>query len=58
MTDHLLDFETWMELVDDACERIAGVSIYDLPDNVFYDLYEDGYTPAEAAKNTLTEAGW
>jgi len=51
-------FEQWMKAVDKVVERLAGLSVYDLPDMPFYDMYEDDYTPIEAARATLTESGW
>jgi hypothetical protein len=46
------EFDTWMEAVDTWCWQLVKVFIYDLADQPFYEWYEDGKTPREAAKLT------
>lgn len=41
-------FEMWMVEVDRACEARCGLSIHDLEDVDFYDMFEGG-TSAKAA---------
>ncbi len=49
------DFDTWMKKVDAALVKKCGVGYEDLPDRCWDDMYEDGYTPAEAAKEAIEE---
>ena len=51
-------FETWMQKVDSAVIRLAGVSVHDLADQFFYDWFEDGITPAQAARLALESEGF
>ena len=52
------EFQLWMEAVDDAVLQIPGVSVHDLPDRPFRDMFEDGASPREAAQDALEYAGW
>lgn len=52
------DFESWLELVDRALEAIAGVSMDDIPDVEYNDLWHEGLSPKAAAMRSLVEAGW
>ena len=58
MARSLDGFETWMRLVNTEVNVRTGLSVYDLQDMPFADMYEDEYTPSEAAEESLTEAGW
>jgi len=49
-------FEGWWEKVDAAVWRLAGCSIDDLPDVPLRDWYDDGTSPAVAARLALKEA--
>lgn len=51
-------FDEWMAEVDAAVQRIAFLSVHDLPDQTFYDWFESDYTPDEAAAETLEDAGY
>lgn len=51
-----MDFETWMDEVDWHVDEMLGQSVYDLPDCTFYDWYEDGMSPKEAASRCINEA--
>ncbi len=48
-------YEVWMSRVDAACEKIAGVSIHDLPDCCYADWHEEGLTPAQAARRAIRQ---
>lgn len=52
-----MTFEQWMQAVDAAVGNIAfGLSVHDLPDIAFRDLYESGETAQEAAEEALADA--
>ncbi len=52
-----MTFEQWMVKVNEAVGSIAfGLSVYDLPDIAFRDLYDDEATPEEAAREVLEVA--
>jgi len=43
-------FKKWMARVDKLCEEMVGVSIHDLPDVAFYDMWEDEEDPIAAVR--------
>ena len=51
-------FDSWMQKVDSAVMRRSGVSVHDLADQCFYDWYNDGITPVQAARLTLENEGF
>jgi len=52
-----MSFEEWMQAVDAAVGSIAfGLSVHDLPDIAFRDLYDSGETAQEAAEEALAGA--
>ena len=51
-----MSFKQWMQDVNDHVWRQAGCSVYDLPDCLFRDWYEDELTPVEAAARAVEEA--
>ena len=51
-------YQLWMERVDKAVRREAGLSVYDLPDLPFRDWFDDEVTAAEAARMALAESGY
>ena len=51
-----MTFESWMARVDAATYRLVGMSVYDLPDVAFMDMYEDGLSPKSAARAAIREA--
>jgi len=53
-----LGFRDFMNEIDAEVLRIAGVSVYDLPDCIFGDWYELGASAEEAARMALEEADW
>jgi hypothetical protein len=56
--DMELSFEEWMKAVDRQAIRKAGISIHDLADQPFRDLFEDGLDPAEVVADILEDEGW
>ena len=52
-----MTFDQWMAAVDVHVGATAfGLSVHDLPDIAFRDLYDAGETPAEAAHAALEAA--
>ena len=51
-------YEAWFRKVDQAIQRLAGVSALDLSDQPYWDWWEEGMTPTAAARSALTENGW
>lgn len=52
-TKQQIEFDQWLNRVDDECRKVLGLSIHDLPDETWRDWYDAGYTAHEA----LVEAG-
>ena len=50
-------FYAWMKAVDYRLTAKIGLDSNDLPDCAYYDWFEDGVTPAAAAKMAIVEAG-
>lgn len=48
-------FEAWLRKVDDA---LPGLSHLDLTDIAYRDLWEEGVTPSEAAREALEASGF
>lgn len=51
-----MNFEKWMELVDAAINVKSfgsGITHLDLCDWLYYDAFEDGCTPEDAAQSAL-----
>ena len=48
----------WMEAVDRACYRIAGISVYDLDDCPTRVWFDEGVKPITAARRALKRAGY
>jgi len=52
-----MTFEEWMVAVDEVVGNITfGLSVHDLPDMAFRDLYNDGSTAQDAAEEALGNA--
>lgn len=49
-------FDVWMGAVDQAVYAKVGVSVYDLPDVAFRDMYDAGKAAAAAANAAIREA--
>lgn len=57
MTATTTTYEQWMVEVDSAVGAMAfGLSVYDLPDFLSRDMFDDGATPEEAAQEALEGA--
>lgn len=52
------EFEAWMKRVDGFLEKEFLLDSKDLPDRPYWDEWQDGMTPVEAAKEALEYAGW
>ncbi len=52
-TNEDMEFETWMKAVNRWLRQHASVDADDLVDYSYYDAWEDGATPAEAAVEAL-----
>lgn len=50
-------FDSWMRAVDFEVERLTGLSVHDLADNLYRDWCDSGMTPEEAAKQALENEG-
>lgn len=46
-------FDVWMAKVDAAVEKKIGLSVYDLPDLCYRDMFDDGVTPSQAARMAI-----
>jgi hypothetical protein len=46
--DDYMNFEEWMEMVDELLTDKIGNSSDSIPDFSWYDLYSEGFTPKEA----------
>ena len=51
-------FENWMNAADMEVSRRAGLSIHDLADMNYRDMYEDGLSPKRAAGRALRNEGF
>jgi hypothetical protein len=51
-------FEDWLNEVDEAVYRIAGVSRRDLADYPYRDAYDAGEAPEDVARALLEEEGF
>lgn len=49
-------FNAWMKKVDAVLIAKTGLSNSDLPDWTYFDAFEDGATPASAAKQAIKAA--
>ncbi len=52
------DFTTWIQKVDDEVNAVVGLSVHDLRDQPFRAWFNADMDPAEAAEETLADAGW
>lgn len=53
MTATATRFDAWMIAVDTACQARCGLSIHDLEDVDFYDMFEEGVTAKSAAARAI-----
>jgi hypothetical protein len=42
-----LTFEEWMKEIDRIVGQRFFISVYDLPDRLYRDMYDDGFLPDE-----------
>lgn len=52
-----VSFDMYMSAVNRILSDAVMLSAQDLPDIAYYDMYNDGVSPAEAAQEALIEAG-
>jgi len=52
-----VSFDLYMKAVDRILSNRVMLSSRDLPDIAYFDLYDSGVSPAEAAREALIEAG-
>ena len=50
-----VNFNDWMKEVDTCVSKSLGfgLGVYDLPDCPFYDWFDDGMTPKQAARKAI-----
>ncbi len=51
-------FREWLRQVDTELAKRCGLSHDDLADQPWRDWFNDGFTPAEAAEESLINEGW
>jgi hypothetical protein len=51
-----LTYKQWLDKVDDTMYRRIGLSVYDIDDYCYRDMYENGSTPAQAATAAIRYA--
>lgn len=51
-------FDVWMTQVDERLATICGLPSGDLPDMPYYDMFDGGTTPEDAACDALEVAGF
>jgi Family of unknown function (DUF5419) len=51
-------FEQWMALVDDAIDRIVGLSSSDIEDYDYRGSFDAGASPRIVAKSALANSGF
>ena len=58
MPKTLTGFDAWLARVDAHISRLSGLGHEDVADQPWYDWWEDGLSPAEAAENALEDEGF
>lgn len=53
-----MEFTEWMVEVNREVTIQTGLSAYDLADRPYRDMYDDGFTPREAAHEALEYEGF
>ena len=49
-----VNFNRWMWEIDALVSKaLGGLGVYDLPDCPFYDWFDDGMTPKQAARKAI-----
>jgi hypothetical protein len=54
----MIDFGTWRRIVNRKIVNVCGLEMDDLPDQPYYEWFEEGMDAEEAALIALEEAGW
>lgn len=50
-----LTFNQWMDVIDWYCNKLWGLSCYDLPDQCYSDLYDEECEPSYVVEEYLAE---
>ena len=53
-----MEFDAWMQDVDDCVKEQSGLDIRDLPDCLYQDWFDEGVEPEDAARKALEENGF
>lgn len=51
-------FEKWLSEVNAVIEKLCGLGYEDIADKPWWDWWEDGVSPREAAEEALAEEGF
>jgi len=51
-------FETWQEQVNQALVNRIGLGIWDVEDQPYWDMWDDGFTPSAAVNEVLENIGY
>ena len=51
-------FNDWMELVDQAIDKVCGLESGDLPDVDYHSKFDSGTSPADMTRIALENAGY
>lgn len=54
----MIGFDEWMKEVNKLLVEKIGFEAEDMPDHCWMELFEDGYSPEEAADDYAEEHGW
>jgi hypothetical protein len=52
-----VSFEEWLEKVDDLMEERYGVTIHDLSDQLYRDIYDSDLSPLEMVEMIVADEG-
>ncbi len=56
--DYSSEFDVWMQKVDNCLVNTCGLGHQDLPDKQYMCMFEDQYTPNDAAAEVLEDEGY
>lgn len=51
-------FAEWLQEVNSEIEKVTGMGIFDLPDQLYRDMYDAGDLPIEVIADILEEEGY
>lgn len=51
-----MTWDEWINAVEKACYSLCGMSHHDLPDMPYRDYYDEGKSPAVAARSAIKSA--